>query len=272
PYPQKLIHTFILSQRTHQPCLFLRHSPLALLFTSTRSQNTCLHGVIHLHFGWCHNCLKQVGLVDKGVQQQTPSRPASIFNAIPLPSHPTQPLALTSLLLPMAEPANCTGTQAYFCDHCKVKRTKTSTPSLCARAARSAHPPPQSMTKSNLSVVALYSTSYTSSKKLAPCVACYKLMFSNLIRICLSNNSYGTCSHRHVPACGAASLSTQMNFLGRPPQLTSIQRDGWVVAQHLKFNHNDVCGQQSASLHRYQHLPLDHQSQQNHHCWSGEYE
>ncbi|KAI9623523.1 hypothetical protein KEM48_009418 [Puccinia striiformis f. sp. tritici PST-130] len=49
----------------------------------------------------------------------------------------------------MAEPANCTGTQAYFCDHCKVKRTKTSTPSLCARAARSAHPPPQSMTKSN---------------------------------------------------------------------------------------------------------------------------
>ncbi|POW18410.1 hypothetical protein PSHT_05875 [Puccinia striiformis] len=51
----------------------------------------------------------------------------------------------------MAEPANCTGTQAYFCDHCKVKRTKTSTPSLCARAARSAHPPPQSMTKSNFS-------------------------------------------------------------------------------------------------------------------------
>ncbi|POW16476.1 hypothetical protein PSTT_01302, partial [Puccinia striiformis] len=183
------------------PCLFLRHSPPSPLVH--------FHSFSKYLLAWSDPCLltscilagattvssKWVWLTKVSNNKHLVDLQAYSMLSLCL-AIPTQPLALTSLLLPMAEPANCTGTQAYFCDHCKVKRTKTSTPSLCARAARSAHPPPQSMTKSNLSVVALYSTSYTSSKKLAPCVACYKLMFSNLIRICLSNNSYGTCSHR----------------------------------------------------------------------------
>ncbi|KNF00189.1 hypothetical protein PSTG_06599 [Puccinia striiformis f. sp. tritici PST-78] len=94
-----------------------------------------------LHFGWCHNCLEQVGLDDQGVPQ-TPSRPTNIFNAIPLPSQPTQPVASTSLLLRMAEPADCAGTHASFRDVGKSKRTKTPTPSPYARTARPAPPPP----------------------------------------------------------------------------------------------------------------------------------
>ncbi|KAI7941496.1 hypothetical protein MJO29_013570 [Puccinia striiformis f. sp. tritici] len=59
-----------------------------------------------------------------------------------------------------------------------------------------------------------------------------------------------------VPARGPASLSTHMNFLGRPVSSASIDLnpEGWVVAKRLKFNHQDARGRQSSSLARYQHL------------------
>ncbi|KAI7959010.1 hypothetical protein MJO28_002801 [Puccinia striiformis f. sp. tritici] len=59
-----------------------------------------------------------------------------------------------------------------------------------------------------------------------------------------------------VPARGPASLSTHMNFLGRPVSSASIDLnpEGWVVAERLKFNHQDARGRQSSSLARYQHL------------------
>ncbi|KAH9471725.1 hypothetical protein Pst134EA_005604 [Puccinia striiformis f. sp. tritici] len=47
-----------------------------------------------------------------------------------------------------------------------------------------------------------------------------------------------------------------MNFLGRPVSsaLIDLNPEGWVVAQRLKFNHQDARGRQSSSLARYQHL------------------
>ncbi|KAI9628970.1 hypothetical protein H4Q26_018378, partial [Puccinia striiformis f. sp. tritici PST-130] len=49
-----------------------------------------------------------------------------------------------------------------------------------------------------------------------------------------------------VPARGPASLSTHMNFLGRPVSSASINLnpEGWVVAERLKFNHQDARGRE----------------------------
>ncbi|POW09370.1 hypothetical protein PSHT_09131, partial [Puccinia striiformis] len=52
-------------------------------------------------------------------------------------------------------------------------------------------------------------------------------------------------------------LSTHLNYLVRPVSagMIDLNPEGWVVAQRLKFNHNNLGGQQSAYQARYdQHL------------------
>ncbi|KAI7964408.1 hypothetical protein MJO29_002506 [Puccinia striiformis f. sp. tritici] len=330
----------------------------------------CSMFVNQLHFGWCHNCLEQVGLDDQGVPQ-TPSRPTNIFNAIPLPSQPTQPVASTSLLLRMAEPADCAGTHAYFRDVGKSKRTKTPTPSPYARTARPAPPPPPiddqiklvdcgivlyqldklkrtdimcrmlqvnvlqpnlylslqrqlwelfspSLLSKNLveslpqdflphtnlshkkiqpsrrqfrstlpTKKTLTSPKTTTQTMLNPTSAAqmpliparhrfqqaipldlkhlHLALLKALLWLTLKAPPWLTGTNARwalgdvtgtVPARGPASLSTHMNFLGRPVSsaLIDLNPEGWVVAQRLKFNHQDARGRQSSSLARYQHL------------------
>ncbi|POW05274.1 hypothetical protein PSHT_10850, partial [Puccinia striiformis] len=362
----ELLATSISGVLATSPCLFSSCSFPALFVTATTlkmpSCMKCTTFVNQLHFGWCNNCLEEVGLNDQA----------------------STPVASTSLTLWMAEPANCAGTQAYFRDVGKAKRTKTPTPSPYAR--RPAPPPPPiedqikivncgigfyqlDKPKRNgimccmLQVNVLQPNWYLSlqqqlwelfslslvSKNLVESLPQDFLPYTNLshkqnvidsetlvilleqstikkpvqidityqetLHVSENNNTddvssnLPTANDPHTPSVpasnaplpetptprltrsaalantrsgalahgantplataiqgtdarwalggvAAASLSTHMNYLGRPVSagMINLNLEGWVVAQRLKFNHNNSGGQQSAYQARYQHL------------------
>ncbi|KAA1117857.1 Eukaryotic elongation factor-2 kinase [Puccinia graminis f. sp. tritici] len=58
-----------------------------------------------------------------------------------------------------------------------------------------------------------------------------------------------------IPACGNASLSTRLNYLGKPLLASiNINPEGWIVAQRLKFNSSDSDYARKQASHVYQYL------------------